>query len=450
MKAMAPMASMDRRVQGQLDAWKTSPARKPLVIFGARQVGKTYAIKQFAARQFDSLVYLDFSRDVDAAALFDRSLAPKDLVPALELYTHVRIAPEQTLIVFDEVQFCERALTSLKYFCEDAPQYHVVAAGSLLGVRIKREAYSFPVGKVDMLQMHPLSFEEYLWAVGERPLAEAIQEAFDQGDKSFVLHDRALKLVRDYELVGGMPEPVSAYVRAGASGLSALKAARAKQVEINTAYAADVVKYADQADAPRIIAALNSVPRQLAKENHKFQYKVIRSGARATQYENAVDWLDAAGVVARCTKVTDAVAPLKTFEDPSSFKLYMADTGLLAAQYDALPQDVEPASDKASAFRGGLAENYVYQQLCAANATAYYWGTASRAEIEFVARTKAGDVLPLEVKSGKNVSAKSLNAFVRAYHPRYTVRVSVRNFGVEGGIKNVPLYAAWCLGEMLQ
>lgn len=443
------MDGMKRKVTEKLRAWSNKSDRKPLVILGARQVGKTFALKQFAAKYFDTLAYIDFSRDADAAALFQGSLAPRDLVPTLELYLHVTIDPERTLIVFDESQLCECVLTSLKYFCEDAPQYHVVAAGSLLGVQISRETDSFPVGKVELLHMHPLDFEEYLWAMGEVRLADAICAAYADGQKAFPLHDRALAYVRDYQLIGGMPEAVSAFVASGANGLEALARSRERQEAILVGYQADVVKYADKADATKIISAFASIPTQLAKENHKFQYKEIRSGARATQYIDAIDWLEAAGIALRCTRTEEGQAPLVAFEKRDAFKLYMADTGLLAARYEALPQDIEPAADKAAVFRGGLAENYVYQQIRSQDAAAYYWGTVSRNEVEFVARTKSGDVIPIEVKSGKNVGSTSLGVYRRKYAPAYSVRVSARNFGFEGGIKNVPLYAAWCLAEEL-
>ena len=444
------MTELDRNIYRQLDDWKSSPNRKPLVVLGARQVGKTFALKRFAERRFEGLAYLDFSKDEAARSLFSGSIAPADLVPALELYLHMPIDPQNTLIVFDEAQACERSLTSLKYFCEDAPQYHVVAAGSLLGVKIRRGMEAFPVGKVDMLHLHPLNFEEYLWAVGERMLADAIRDAYATGTDAFALHDRAMRLVRDYELIGGMPEAVTTFVRLGSAGIDAFDRARAKQAEINVGYATDVVKYADEADAARILAALNSVPRQLAKENHKFQYKTIRSGARASQYDTAVDWIDAAGIALKCTRVSEGVAPLAAFEDEGAFKLYYADTGLLCARFEALPQDIEPAADKGAAFRGAVAENYVYQQIRAAGAAAHYWGTTSVAEVEFVARTRAGDIVPIEVKSGQNVTSKSLGTFVRAYDSPYAIRLSAKNFGQAGGIRSVPLYAAPCLAEELQ
>ena len=445
------MPNMRRAISHKLQAWSESSHRKPLVIFGARQVGKTYAIKQLASDRYDSLAYIDFSRDARAAALFDASLAPAELVPKLEVFLHTLIDPDRTLIVFDEVQLCERALTSLKYFCDDAPQYHVVAAGSLLGVALKRERYSFPVGKVDLLQLHPLSFEEFLWAHGETRLADAIRDAYENApDQAFALHDRAMQLVHEYELIGGMPEIVSAYVANDAPGIDAMESARNKQQEINVAYLADMAKYATPTETPRIMAVWNSIPQQLAKENHKFQYKLIKSGGRAAIYENAIAWLDAAGIIMRCTQVTEATAPLKTFENSSSFKIYTADVGLLSAQYEAIPQDLEPATDKAAGFRGGITENYVLQQLVASDSSVYYWGTTSKAEVEFIARAKQGDVIPIEVKSGRNVTARSLESFRERYHPPYLVRVSARNFGVGNGIRSIPLYAAWLLGEDLQ
>lgn len=445
------MPNMRRAISHKLQAWSESSHRKPLVIFGARQVGKTYAIKQLASDRYDSLAYIDFSRDARAAALFDASLAPAELVPKLEVFLHTLIDPDRTLIVFDEVQLCERALTSLKYFCDDAPQYHVVAAGSLLGVALKRERYSFPVGKVDLLQLHPLSFEEFLWAHGETRLADAIRDAYENApDQAFALHDRAMQLVHEYELIGGMPEIVSAYVANDAPGIDALESARNKQREINVAYLADMAKYATPTETPRVMAVWNSIPQQLAKENHKFQYKLIKSGGRAAVYENAIAWLDAAGIIMRCTQVTEATAPLKTFENSSSFKIYTADVGLLSAQYEAIPQDLEPATDKTAGFRGGITENYVLQQLVASDSSVYYWGTTSKAEVEFIARAKQGDVIPIEVKSGRNVTARSLESFRERYHPPYLVRVSARNFGVGNGIRSIPLYAAWLLGEDLQ
>ncbi len=444
------MAGFKRDITQKLVAWKASPSRKPLVLLGARQVGKTYALKAFAATEFESLAYVDFSRDMDAAALFDGAISPAQVVQNLSVYLRMDIDAEKTLIVFDEVQLCERALTSLKYFCDEGREYHVAAAGSLLGVQIHRENFSFPVGKVDILNMHPMSFKEYLLARGEERLVDAICQAYVQPNAAFALHDRAVELVREYELIGGMPEVVAEFISAGAAGNAAIDLAQKKQTEICVAYAADMVKYADEADAPRILAAWNSLPRQLAKENHKFQYKEIRSGARASQYQTALEWLCSAGIAERCLRVTDAQAPLATFAEDANFKLYGADTGLLSCRFEARPEDLLPADNKASRFRGGVAENYVFQQLRASDASVYYWGTTSRYEVEFVARKKSGEVCPIEVKSGKNVRSKSLREFLKGYSIEKAYRLSSRNFGEEGDIVSIPLYAAWLLGEELR
>ena len=235
------MTTFTRKIDARLASWKASVSRKPLVLLGARQVGKTFALKQFAATEFESLAYVDFSRDSDAAALFEDGISPSRLVSNLGIYLRMDIDPEKTLIVFDEVQLCERALTSLKYFCDEAPEYCVVAAGSLLGVKIHRESYSFPVGKVDLLELHPMDFEEYLWARGEARLADAIREAYARPASAFALHERTMDLVREYELIGGMPEVVSEFIASGAAGNSSLDLAQKKQTEICVAYAADMV-----------------------------------------------------------------------------------------------------------------------------------------------------------------------------------------------------------------
>ena len=438
-----------RKLSDCLRAWSNSSQRKPLVLFGARQVGKTYIVKQFAKDCFDSLAYLDFSRDSQASAIFKQSLDPQRVVSNLELYLRRDIDPSRTLIFFDEVQLCDRALTSLKYFCENAPEYHVIAAGSLLGVQINRKIASFPVGKVDMMRLYPLDFEEFLWALGEQRLASAIREAFDVKTQAFPLHERALEILHSYEIIGGMPEVVSTFVQSGATGNNSYDLAKTRQRDIRVAYAADMVKYAETTQAPRILAAWNSAPRQLAKENKKFRYKVIQSGGRANQFSSAIEWLVAAGVVLKCTKITEPIAPLKAFEDEASFKLYFGDVGLLASAFGAVLGDLDPLSNKASSFRGALAENYVYQQICSAGASAYYWGTASKAEIEFVGRDHDGLVIPIEVKSGKNVQSPSLKTFCQKYNLGCAVRISAKNFGFENGIQSVPLYAAWLVAETL-
>lgn len=431
---------MQRLIDKQLIEWKTSSKRKPLLLFGARQVGKTYVLENFGKTNFENFVHIDFSRDLPASKLFEESLDPKRLIPTLEAFTRTTIRPERTLIILDEIQLCERALTSLKYFCENAPEYAVAAAGSLLGVKL-REQGSFPVGKVDMLFLHPLSFEEYLWARGEERLSPLIED-YLHAQESFPLHEQALSLYREYLLVGGMPDAILTFLENRQSSENeAFEKTREKQIEIDHAYIADVAKYAPSNLVPRIIDVWRSTPGQLARENSKFQYKAVRSGGRASQYEEPVAWLVAAAIVSKCTRVNEPIAPLGSFEDIDSFKLYRADTGLLAASLQALPGDVLPHADKASYFRGALAENYVMQQLNSANVQPFYWGTASKQEVDFIARTKEGTVVPMEVKSGENVRANSLESFRKKYEPPYVVRFSAKNFGDNKFIRSIPLYA---------
>lgn len=437
---------MKRVIDNQLVAWKQSAQRRPLLLFGARQVGKTYALEALGQSQFSRTVRIDFSRDSAARSIFEGSLDPAHIVAAIEATYGIDIAPEDTLLIFDEIQLCEPALTSLKYFCEDAPQYCVASAGSLLGVKL-REQGSFPVGKVDMMTMHPLSFQEYLWARGEQRV-DAIVEDCLAGFSPCPVHDKALDLLREYLLVGGMPAAVVRFVeQVGASAAQAYEAARQAQLEIDQAYVADIAKHAPGNEIPRILDVWKSIPSQLAKENHKFQYKVIKSGARAATFENAVAWLMAAAIVSRCTNVSEPVAPLQAFEQPSAFKLYRADTGLLAASYEALPADLEPNGGKGSRFRGAMAESYVMQQLTAADVSPHYWGVPSKAEVDFVVRDKEGNVVPIEVKSGDNVRSRSLSTYQQRFKPAYAVRLSTKNFGNEGNVRSIPLYGAYHLAE---
>jgi len=404
-------------------------------------VGKTYSVLEFARTQFKNHVHVDFSANKDVAALFDHSIAPKELVPQLQVSLKTKIDPADTLIFFDEVQACPRALTSLKYFCEQAPEYHVIAAGSLLGVALGREAYSYPVGKVDVISLHPLDFEEYLWAAEEQELVGLIRQSY-LADKALGLHGYALRLLRNYLFCGGMPEVVNTALNDPSADP---KGIRRIQRLITDAYLADMTKYASSADTAKILNVWRGIPEQLAKENHKFQYRMIASAARAHQYEAPINWLKAAGLVEFCYRVSEGKAPLRAFMEQGSFKLYLLDTGLLTSLYDAEPADLEPANDKGSRFRGGISENLVMQQLMAKGIESFYWGIPSKSEVEFVIRSASGAVMPIEVKPGKNVTARSLEAYRRAYRPEYVIRCSAKNFGFESHAKSVPLYAAFCI-----
>ncbi|MCL2136560.1 MAG: ATP-binding protein [Coriobacteriia bacterium] len=430
---------MKRKAEAQLFEWKNSKYHKPLLIKGARQVGKTYSVMAFGEQAFKQVVHLDFTRQPNAADYFRQSLDPKSIIRNIELDRETTVDPETTLLFFDEIQVCGEALTSLKYFSEDAPEYHLIAAGSLLGVTLKRQSGSYPVGKTLALDMHPMDFEEFLWASGKAQLAEAIRDHFEN-DESFALHDSSVDLFRNYLLVGGMPEAVQAFCEEGS-----FEKARLIQSTIASDYIADMLRFADATDSAKIHAVWRSLPNQLAKENTKFKYQVIGKNARAREYYYALEWLVAAGMITLCTQVTDGLSPLRSFEDAESFKAYYEDTGLLAAANNTLLSDLLDTGPKTARFRGSLTENYVIQQLVANGIKAYYWGTASRGEVDFVFQDEQGNVIPIEVKSGSNVSSMGLNAFIRQYQPAYSIRASTKNFGFENGIKSVPLYAVHCI-----
>ena len=334
------------------------------------------------------------------------------------------------------------ALTSLKYFCEKAPEYHIIAAGSLLGVALNREKYSFPVGKVDMMNMYPLDFEEFLWATGHKELCNLLKESFENF-ASLSLHESAMDLYKTYLVVGGMPRAVLEYV-----DTKDFNFVVAAQKTLNDAYIADMAKYASPQETTKIMAAWASVPAQLAKENHKFQYKVIKSGARAYEYETPLDWLKTAGIINKCIRVTEGKLPLSAYADNSSFKIYMMDTGLLCSKFDIAANVVINNPTSFNGFKGALQENYIMQALVTNGFSPYYRSSPGKAELDFVFQDKQGNIIPLEVKSADNARAKSLKSYVSLYRPPYSIRVSSKNFGFENGIKSIPLYALFCLKHL--
>lgn len=433
---------MERKIVERLIAWKQSAKRMPLVIYGARQVGKTYTALTFGKTHYKNTVYFNMEGSSEVAAIFERDLNPERIIRELSVKSGQTILKGDTLIIFDEIQACERALTSLKYFCENEPDYHIIAAGSLLGVALNREKYSFPVGKVDMMTLYPLDFEEFLWAAGHRELCELIKEAYEQFTP-LSLHETAMDLYKIYLVVGGMPRAVSEYVET-----KDFDFVMAAQKTLNDAYIADMAKYASPQETTKIMAAWTSVPAQLAKENQKFQYKVIKSGARAYEYETPLDWLKTAGVINKCIRITEGKLPLSAYADNSSFKVYMMDTGLLYSKFDIPANVILSGPTGFIGFKGALAENYIMQALVTNGYTPYYWSSPGKAELDFVFQDKQGNIIPLEAKSADNVRAKSLKTYISAYEPPYAIRVSARNFGYENRIKSIPLYAVFCLNRI--
>ncbi len=430
---------MKRKIVDQLIKWKASSNRMPLIIHGARQVGKTYTALTFGKEYYKNTVYFNMEDSIELVNIFDRDLNPERIIKELSAKSGQTIFKGDTLIVFDEIQSCERALTSLKYFCENSPEYHIIAAGSLLGVAINREKYSFPVGKVNMVSLYPLDFEEFLWALDKIKMAEMVRSSYESNE-TLSIHDTLMELYRIYVLTGGMPQAVMEYLRQ-----QDFNFVLAAQKNLNDAYIADMAKYATPNETTKIMAAFSSIPAQLAKDNRKFQYKVIKSGARAYEYETPLEWLKASGVIIKCNKISEGKLPLPAYVDNASFKVYMADIGLLCSKFGIPPNVVLVDTKSFDGFKGALAENYVATALTANGYTPYYWESQGTAEVDFVIQDSEGNIIPIEVKASDNVRSKSLNQYIAKYKPIYSIRISSKNFGFENNIKSVPLYAVFCI-----
>ena len=430
---------MERKIEKQLINWKNTSNRLPLVLQGARQVGKTYSVLQFGRKYYKNIAYFNFESSHELHDIFTRDLSPARILRELSAYTPEALVPIDTLIVFDEIQACERALTSLKYFAEEAPGYHLASAGSLLGIAINRESHSFPVGKVQILSMHPLDFEEFMQARGKDQAVSMIRDCYDHNE-TCSLHETFLDEYRVFIGVGGMPQVVNEFIATGDYNM-----VMALQKNIMDSYLADMAKYAGPSETVRIMSAFKSIPAQLAKENRKFQYKIIKSGARAFQYASAIDWLAASAMVHKCTKVTQGRVPLTAFAETGSFKIYMADVGLLCANYGVSPVIFQRESEAWQSIKGALTENYVASALAGNDYTPWYWESDGKAEVDFVIQTRSGEAIPIEVKSSDNAKSKSLQQFISKYSPSWSIRISAKNYGFENNIKSLPLYAVFCL-----
>ena len=431
---------MRRKIMTKLQRWQEKSNRMPLLLNGARQVGKTYILQQFGKTYYENVAYFNLENNLRARTLFDGDLEGHALIQYLEALCQTRIIPGQTLIILDEIQACERALTALKAFCEDAPEYHVAAAGSLLGVAINREHFSFPVGKVDELTMYPMDFEEFLWALGQESLSEQIRQHFSTNEKLVnALHEIALECLRQYMIVGGMP----AAVREFCTSKSFIEVAEIQQRILNE-YIADMAKYATPTTAVKIRACFNSIPAQLAKENHKFQYKVVQRGGSASLFGEAIEWLKYAGVIIKCEKIGHGFLPIAAYTSLSDFKIYMSDVGLLTLKSGMPSSLLLSPIDIDNTFMGAIVENYVAQALVANGHGSHYWRNNNTAELDFVIQLE-DKVVPIEVKKGLNTRAKSLSVFMANYHTHLSIRISRKNFGIGNGIKSVPLYAVFCI-----
>lgn len=431
---------MFRKISQYLLDWKQSPYRKPLILQGARQVGKTYALLAFGREHYENVAYFNFETTPSLAKTFEENLEPSYLIPILSRIASQTIVREKTLIIFDEVQLCERALTSLKYFCEQAPEYHVIVAGSLLGVAVNRGKFSFPVGKMDIKTLYPMDMEEFLLACGEQELVEQIHICFENDSPMpSALHEAALRRYREYLVVGGMPDCVSKFVETGDYTLI-----RHIQQTILQSYLNDMSKYNETNEIKKTRLVYDNITVQLSKKNTRFQYKLVKSGGRAAEFENAIEWLTLSGIVNRIYRVENPQKPLENYRDIDAFKTYVSDVGLLCAKKDIIAEDILYLSSELDDFKGGMVENYICNQLICNGYQAFYWLSERGAEVDFIIQRERS-IIPIEVKSADNTKAKSLSIYMKAHSPSYAIKVAVRNFGFENGIKTIPLYAAFCI-----
>lgn len=432
---------MYRMAMENLLAWKQSRRRKPLIIEGARQVGKTWLMKEFGRQAYGDTVYINFDSNARMAELFASDLDTKRLVLGLELYAGRKIDPEKALLILDEVQEVPRALAALKYFCEDAPQYHIVCAGSLLGIALHRGT-SFPVGKVDFLKLYPLSFQEFLMAIGKKQFSELL----DQQDFSMITNFRETyaDALKQYYFVGGMPEAVESFAEN-----QDFNEVRQIQKRILAAYEQDFSKHAPNEVVPRLRMLWNSIPAQLAKENKKFIYGLVREGARAKDYETALLWLSDCGLVHRVSRVNAPGIPLRAYEDMKAFKLFVLDVGLLGCMTGLHQRTLLDGNALFVEFKGALTEQYVCQQLktLADLELCYYTNDRGSCEVDFVVDT-GGRVMPLEVKAETNLRAKSLKTYREKFSPELAIRTSMADYRKEDGLVNLPLYAIGQIGSL--
>ena len=418
----------------QLKQWKNRKNRKPLILKGARQVGKTWLMKEFGKTHFKYTAYVNFDNNDRMADVFENDYNIDRILMAINIETGVKIVPEETLIIFDEIQENPKAIAALKYFYENAPEYAIIAAGSLLGVAIYK-GVSFPVGKVDTLELNPLSFREFLLAVGEEGLVQLIDQMNIPLLETF--RDKYIDWLKKYYFIGGMPEIVSSFVED--KDFSEVRRLQKKIIEL---YENDFSKHTTENELPRIRMVWNSIPMQLAKENKKFFFGKIREGARAKDFEISIEWLLDCGLVRKVYNVSKPAMPLKAYTEFSAFKLYLLDVGLLAAMSDLDMKTILEGNSIFVEFKGALTEQYVLQQLVAdTEYTPYYFTeTKSEGEIDFLVQ-KGQNIVPIEVKAEENLKAKSLKVYCQKYTPPYAVRTSMSNYREQDWMVNIPLYA---------
>ncbi len=429
---------MYRKIEEDLEKWKAD-YQMPLMLVGARQTGKTYILEEFCKKNFENYVYFNLEKEQDVSEIFSHSLVPEDIIEEIQILKNIDFDVENTVIFIDEIQVNEKAITSLKYFCESDKPYKIVCAGSLLGIKINRFHSSFPVGKVVIKYLFPMDFEEFLMAIGEQKLIREIKSHYES-DEPLVepIHEKALDLYKKYLVLGGMPTIINDFIRNDGK-ISQVNFEM--QEYIIATYLADMNKYTENTESIKNSKIYNSIPRELARENNAFKYSLVDKDARKSRYESSLDWLLASNMILKCDLTDKNKSPLKAFINSDKFKLYLSDVGLLRALSHLDYSEI--LFDKNEMYRGVLTENYVACAFYNQFKELYYYTFGSH-EIDFLIKID-GDIVPVEVKSGRRVNSKSLNEYMKKYNPKYCIRISQKNFGLENKIKSVPLYAVFCI-----
>lgn len=447
---------MKRKITEELLNWKNKTDHKPLILNGARQVGKSYILEEFGKKYYKNYIRISLDLVPNIREFLSKTIEPLEIIAYLESMYNTRILPHETLVILDEIQDCKRALLALKYFKEDHPEYDIAAAGSLLGIAVNKgeknsknesinslensESFSYPVGKVDELTLYPMDFEEFLWAMDHHILAETIKKHYEtDSPMPESVHAMASDLYQKYLIIGGMPESISKYVET-----HSYLESRMVQQSILLGYNTDMGKYAKPATTVKIRACFNSIPSQLAKENRKFQYKLAQKGGTAAVFGEAIEWLLQAGAILRCKLISHGFVPISAQEDDSDFKIYLLDVGLLNAKAEIPAQLLLSSIESDNTFLGSVAENYVGQALTANGIALRYWKNGNTGEVDFILQNGL-EVIPVEVKKGKKVKAISMNDFKKKYDCSVGYRISSKNFGFANGIKSIPLYAVFCI-----
>jgi predicted AAA+ superfamily ATPase len=430
---------MKRKFYHVLMDWKNKNINTPLMVIGARQIGKTYIIDEFCKNEFEDYIYINLMEKQSIVQIFEENSDFETKIRKLELELNRKIFPEKTVVFIDEIQESEKAISSLKAFCESTPHYRIVCAGSLLGVKIRRFKASFPVGKVQIEFMHPMDFEEFLIALDKQMWVDEIKRCYENLEE-ISIHDKLIDMYRSYLCIGGMPAAVLDYKNVDEDILlwnkNILK-------NIVLSYLADMNRYTlNNSESIKIEKVYNAIPSSLAKESKKFKYVDIEKDANKRGFESSIDWLEASEMIYKCKYINKVEPPLKAFAQEDTFKLYLSDIGILTSLLEV--EFSEILLNANFMFKGAIIENYVAQAFIANNISLYYWNSGNKAEIDFLLYNQDG-IIPVEVKSSDNTQSKSLKIYIEKYHPKYSIRISTKNFGFANGIKSIPLYATFCI-----